>query len=242
VGVHLYREWGNRRAANTLPTVRTLWLDEDDGHYPDDGPEATVIIYSSAKRRHLYWRLTHPISVEFAVSLNRRIAEWSEGDTGKAGLSTVLRPSGTANFKRSSEKPDLVGGYLTGVPEWEPEVLDQAVPLLEEPKAQRAAHIPYTGAPVDLQPYLYAVEVIGPAPDSSAVKFAIVCPWSSQHTGGDKSGTYLMQFPSGAPHFECKHEHCRTRKWREFKNAVLRKSRNHARTTYGPDTIETEVI
>jgi hypothetical protein len=220
VGVHLFREWGNRRADNALPTVRALWLDEDDGRYPDDGPEPTAIIHSSAYRRHLYWRLTHPVAVEWVVSLNRRIAQWAGGDTGKAGLASVLRPSGTANFKR--DKPDLVGGYLLDAPEWEPEVLDQAVPLLEEPNAQRAAHAPSfaTGAPVDLQPYLNAVEVIGPAQDESAVKFAIICPWLSEHSGGDKSGTYLMQFPSGAPHFVCKHQHCEQRRWQEFKSKV----------------------
>ena len=218
-GVHLYCEWGNRLAANARPTVLSLWLDEDQGRYPDDGPEPTAIIHSSYYRRHLYWRLAHPVSVEFAVDLNKRIAAWADGDSGKAGLASVLRPAGTANYKR--EKPDLVGGHLTGTPAWEPEVIDQAIPLLPEPDSGRGTRR-YTGAPVDLRPYLDAVQVIGPAPDASAEKFAIVCPWVRQHTNGDRSGTYLMQFPSGAAHFECRHAHCAGRTWRDFKGEVGR--------------------
>jgi hypothetical protein len=133
-----------------------------------------------------------------------------------------------------------VGGYLTGVGEWSPEVMDQAVPILEVDDSPTSSG-PYTGAPVDLAPYLATVEGIGPAPDSSAAKFAIVCPWLSQHTGGDRSGTYLMQFPSGAAHFECKHEHCQQRKWADFKRKVRPLIRCRVRVSNGPNTIETEV-
>ena len=35
IGVHLFRERGNRRAANAAPTLRSLWLDEDAGHFPE---------------------------------------------------------------------------------------------------------------------------------------------------------------------------------------------------------------
>jgi hypothetical protein len=76
-GVHLFREAGNRLAANTAPTVRCLWLDEDDGDFPKDGPEPTATVRSSAGRRHLYWALTHPVSVEWAVEMNRRLAHWA---------------------------------------------------------------------------------------------------------------------------------------------------------------------
>ena len=53
-GVHLYKEPGNRRRDNAADLIRCLWLDEDDGAFPTDGPQPTVIIRSSAKRRHLY--------------------------------------------------------------------------------------------------------------------------------------------------------------------------------------------
>src|SRR5215217_2402260 len=76
-GVHLFRKAGNRRADNTVPTIRALWLDEDEGHYPEEGPQPTAIVRSSRSRRHLYWRLLHPVSVEWAVEMNRRLASWA---------------------------------------------------------------------------------------------------------------------------------------------------------------------
>ena len=108
VGIHLYRDPGNRRSSNAVPTVRCLWLDEDEGDYPPTGPSPTAIIHSSQNRRHLYWRLAHPVSVEWPVALNRRIAVWAGGDTGKAGASTVLRAPGTKNFKRHPDVDDVV--------------------------------------------------------------------------------------------------------------------------------------
>src|SRR5215218_2683998 len=97
--VHLFREPGNRLASNAAATVTALWLDEDEGHYPEEGPQPTAILRSSANRRHLYWQLSHPVAIEWAVTMNRRIAAWAGGDVGKAGAASVLRAPGTANYK-----------------------------------------------------------------------------------------------------------------------------------------------
>jgi hypothetical protein len=161
-GIHLFREPGNRRAANALPRVRALWLDEDDGTYPLTGPEPSAVVHSSGSRRHLYWALTHPVSVEWAVEMNRRLAHWAGGDTSKAGCSSVLRAPGTANFKRHPEV-DLVGGEFTGFGPWEPDVLEQAIPLSKERDSTQSR--PYTGPPVELEPYLETVQVIAEVPD-----------------------------------------------------------------------------
>src|SRR5215213_5257845 len=59
-------------ATNAAATVRSLWLDEDEGAYPEIGPQPTAVVASSAKRRHLYWRLTQDVAVEWAVTMNRR--------------------------------------------------------------------------------------------------------------------------------------------------------------------------
>jgi hypothetical protein len=218
--VHLLREFGNRQATNSMPTVWALWLDEDTGRYPDEGPEPTAIIHSSAKRRHLYWRLTHPVAVEWATSLNKRIAQWSGGDEGKHGLASVLRPAGTANFKPEYERPQLVGGYFTGVEAWDPAVLDQAIPPMPEPEVPPRPRGAYTGPELDLGPYLQAVEVLGKVPDSHGLKYRVVCPWVHEHSHGDRSGTRLGQRSSGALWFHCDHEHCCSRGWQEFRNEV----------------------
>jgi hypothetical protein len=218
--VHLLKSSSSRRGDNAMPTVLSLWLDEDEGCFPADGPEPTAIIHSSRKRRHLYWRLAHPVSVEFAVGLNRRIAAWADGDASKAGLASVLRPAGTANFKR--EKPDLVGGHLTGTPAWEPQIIDQAVPPLPEPEQPKGFSGPYDGPRVLLHEYLENVEVIRERRDSKGVCLEIICPWVHEHSGGDRTGTRVGQRKNGALWFHCDHEHCDGRKWQEFRKKVGR--------------------
>jgi RepB DNA-primase from phage plasmid len=215
--LHLLREAGNRRADNARPTVRALWLDEDAGAYPEEGPAPTAIIRSSGSRRHLYWQLSEAVSVEWAVEMNRRLAHWAGGDTSKVGCSSVLRAPGTGNFKRHPEV-DLVAGEFTGFGPWEPDVLEQAIPLSKERDSSQGR--PYTGPPVELEPYLEAVQVIAEVPDEQGQKFQIICPWVHEHSHGDRSGTRLGKRSSGALWFHCDHEHCAARGWREFKRAV----------------------
>lgn len=110
-GVHLFREAGNRRHDNAAEFVRCLWLDEDDGCYPKDAPEPTAVVHSSAKRRHLYWRLDRPVDSARAVALNRRIAEISGGDRGKAALTSVLRAGDVQLQTRSKWGARNAGAY-----------------------------------------------------------------------------------------------------------------------------------
>jgi RepB DNA-primase from phage plasmid len=218
-GIHLFREPGNRQAANALKKVRALWLDEDDGAYPLTGPEPSAVVHSSRSRRHLYWALTHPVSAQWAVDMNRRLAHWAGGDTSKAGLSSVLRAPGTGNFKRHPAV-DLVIGEFTGQEEWDPEVLDQAVPEIPKPSSP-ARTVLYDGPEIDLAPYLERVEVLSEVADSMGTKCAIVCPWIQEHSGGDRTGTRVGQRANGACWFHCDHQHCQGRSWKDFKKKVL---------------------
>ncbi len=218
VGVHLFREQSNRRAENAAPTVQSLWLDEDEGRFPEIGPEPTAIVASSATRRHLYWRLTRPVAVEWAVEMNRRLATWADGDVGKAGLASVLRPPGTKNYKRHPEV-DLVTMEVNDAGAWEPEVMDQAIPGLPELPAPGISK-PYDGPELELAEFLSGVEVLGEVADGLGKKLAVVCPWVVEHSGGDRSGTYVGQRVGGGLWFCCRHEHCQGRTWRDFKREV----------------------
>jgi hypothetical protein len=225
-GVHLFREPSSRRSNNALPTVGALWLDEDGGNYPKIGPEPTAVVYSSVNRRHLYWKLTHPVSVEWATAMNRRLAVWAGGDTGKAGAASVLRAPGTANYKRHPNV-DLVAGEITGSGPWDPEVMDQAVPKAMPSEAapenafSTARTEPYDGPELGLEEFLDHVEVLDEVADSLGTKLAIVCPWIHDHTGGDRTGTYIGQRTDGGLWFCCNHAHCAGRGWGEFKKKIL---------------------
>jgi hypothetical protein len=155
--------------------------------------------------------------------MNRRLAAWSEGDAGKAGLATVLRAAGTANHKRYP-RVDLVTGELTETHAWNPEIMDQAVPLPDPPRPTTVRK-PYDGPAIDLADYLDNVEIISEITDGTGIKYAIVCPWVSEHTGGDRTGTRVGQRSNGALWFHCDHEHCQGRAWHEFKHKVHRRKK-----------------
>jgi hypothetical protein len=219
-GVHLFLTSGSRRRTNAASEVRCLWLDEDDGRFPDKGPEPTAIVRSSASRRHLYWRLERPIPTEEAIRLNRRLAAFSGGDIGKAAASSVLRAPGTKNYKRHPEV-DAVVLELTGAPAWSPEVLDQALPLEPGPSAPPIRD-PYVGPAMELEEFLHDVQVITEVSDTLGRKFLIVCPWVHEHSGDDRTGTRVGQRVGGGLWFHCDHAHCEGRTWQDFRRMVGR--------------------
>lgn len=144
-GVHLFETGANRKHENAASAVRALWVDDDGAELPEGWPEPTAAVESSPGRRHRYWKLTHPLSPEEAAGLNKRLAYGMGGDKGKWGLSTVLRAPGTMNYKR--EEPAAVHvSHLNG-DAWEPEVLEQAIPLLGGPSANGDGPQPEPGEP-----------------------------------------------------------------------------------------------
>ena len=62
--------------------------------------------------------------------------------------------------------------------------------------------------------------MIGELPDGLGAKYAIVCPWVHEQSGGARTGTRVGQRANGALWFHCDHEHCQGRGWPEFRRAV----------------------
>jgi hypothetical protein len=115
---------------------------------------------------------------------------------------------------------------------WEPEVLEQAVPPLDEPvPISKPPTEPYDGPELQLAEFLEGVEVIREAADGLGVKYQIICPWVHEHTSGDRTGTRIGQRVNGALWFHCDHEHCQGRTWREFRQKVQRCSSRSIRIT-----------
>jgi hypothetical protein len=220
-GTHLFREAGNRRRDNAGELIRALWLDEDDGRFPKEGPEPTAIIRSSARRRHLYWRLSRPVDPELAADLNKRIAVWVGGDASKAALATVLRSPGTFNYKRGGIG-EPVTLELTDVPAWQPEMLEEALPPLPEPERPAVGYPRDYPGEYDLLGFLSNAGIAIQQEVSSpyGAVYEIECPWETEHTTGGNRDTVVGVLTGGGAWFKCMHEHCAHRGWREFTETV----------------------
>ena len=99
--------------------------------------------------------------------------------------------------------------------------MDQAIPRLPpEPEPKAGAGRPaesYDGPVLEIAEFFDAVTVLGEVPDTLGAKFAVVCPWVEEHSGGDRTGTYVGQRADGGLWFHCHHGHCRRRGWTDFK-------------------------
>jgi hypothetical protein len=226
-GVHLYEAYqpGRRLAANAARFVQALWIDGDGAKVPPEWPQPTATVHSSEGREHFYWGLNTPIPAADAVKLNRRMAVAMEADRGKSGLSTVLRVPGTFNFKR--ESPELVTLEIAGG-RFDPREIDAAVPEAmqdAQPTGRRHAkrRIPWAQnaqpREFDLVEWMNRHGVpYGPeAQDGKGRKWRLsecpIAPPGKEHS----DGVYIGHHASGAPWFQCYHDHGQGFTWRDFR-------------------------
>jgi hypothetical protein len=176
-----------------------------------------------------------------AWEIVQQLDSYAEVSPSETGVKVWVR----ATLKHAYKKPGVEvyphGRYFT-LTGW---VLPQALPTVEErthalealireefPAVSEAAENKprpkqsYEGKPgerIDLMEFLAGagVEVLAEIPDGTAERvFRIVCPWLREHTGGDRSGTRVGQYPDGALFFQCEHAHCAHRGWPEFRREV----------------------
>jgi hypothetical protein len=167
-----------------------------------------------------------------ALHALRRLDSYSEVSPSGTGVKVWVRADPPRSYRKPGVEVYRARRYFatTGA------ILAQFSPRVEErqaeverlvarefPKRQtRSQSSPYEGPPVELEPYLEQVEVLGELPDGLGRKFAIVCPWVEEHASGDRSGTRVGRRHGGGCWFHCDHAHCAGRTWREFRRKVGR--------------------
>ena len=190
-----------------------------------------------------------------ARSILESLDSYSEVSPSGTGVKVWIR----ARLDRSYVKPGLeiycrgrylvtTGAFLPQYPAAVEERQEEILSLVERefPRPGRGCSAvtdaKHHGPRPDLSWYLDSVEVFAEVRDSLGRKFAIRCPWASEHSGDDESGSYVGQREDGGLWFRCWHAHCQDRSWREFKRVVRRKSRRRTISLKrGAITIKVEV-
>ena len=98
---HLFKEEGRRIKSNALPT-RWLWVDKDSGSFSDITNfdyQPSVCWQTSEGKWQAMWRLTKPISLDFAEALNKKIVAGIKGDKSGWDAGQMLRVPESINYK-----------------------------------------------------------------------------------------------------------------------------------------------
>ena len=165
--------------------------------------------------------------------LLRRLDSYTEVSPSLTGVKVWVR----AQLEMSKKKPGLEvyvrGRYFTTTGQILPQFPDtveerqgelEAIVAEEFPrKPPKPAYDGPAGKVLILDEFLegVGVERIAEIQDGTAEKkYRITCPWVTEHTNADDSGTYVGQYEGGGLFFECHHAHCAGRKWDEFRDRM----------------------
>ena len=177
------------------------------------------------------------VLTERASEIVARLDSYAEVSPSGAGVKLWVR----AKLARAKKKPGvevyphgryftvtgrMLAGSRSAVGERQAELETLVREEFPEPEREptRACSGPnFAGEKTDLSGFLAAggVRILREIPDGTAERvYAVVCPWSREHSGGDASGTRAGQYADGALFFRCEHAHCARRGWAEFRDVV----------------------
>jgi hypothetical protein len=95
------RRGGGR--SDVIDRGSVVWADCDTGESVGAlrafRPSPAMVVASSEGKRHAYWLLTEPVSVDVIEGINRRIALALGADGRCSDRARILRPVGSANWK-----------------------------------------------------------------------------------------------------------------------------------------------
>ena len=99
------------------------------------------------------------------------------------------------------------------------------------PTAPRAAPTDYEGEPTDITDWLKAHRVIirDTRNHNGNLMYLVDCPWESEHTQdfGHKDTAVFVDPTNGKWCFNCFHDHCDHRSWKEYRQAVAPKDETY---------------
>ncbi len=191
----------------------------------------------------------------YAMGLVREFNSYTERTVSNTGLRIWVEAEkslgswcGSKNAQRELEVYTtgryftVTGQHLEGTPrtiEPRQEIFDAFMEREAPPEKPRIEHRPYNGPSdyrLELTEFLqeFGVTIQKAINDQSSERaYAIVCPWAHEHTGGDKSGTRVGQYSSGALWFKCDHAHCDGREWEHFREELDPEAYRTYKITFG---------
>lgn len=201
-----------RRSAN-IRAVRALYIDTD-GFIPSAFHAAPTMVVRSFAGVHAYWRLTDELPLDQFRDAQKRLIAHYRSDPKIHNLDRVMRVPG---FWHRKGEPFAVHIVESDGPSYTAaQVLADVAPL---PKVQRKLR-EHSLAGINWD-VLDVVQIFGQAGfmprDLGNGKWAVVCPWTGEHTHPDYDGrstsTVIWERTANGPAtFYCAHAHCEGRK------------------------------
>lgn len=225
-----------RREAVDVTAVRAVFIDCD--HRTEVGREFHLppsLIVSSGRGLHVYWMLDPwpaPDGREFKTAQHRLRLHYKT-DPAPCDLPRVMRLPGTWHQKAS---PVPVRIVLSSGLTYTPDEVMCGVDSLPQPPRPVRREIAVIGGAVDTRTVdvesLVSRAGLNPQPIGNN-RWAIECPWRSQHTGGLQGPTAAVVFGGDGQHpgFKCFHGSCESRTIFDLLGAVgVDVIKNHAQT------------
>lgn len=203
------------RKKGNIVRVRALFIETDGGKIPANFHIEPSIVVRSRNGLHCYWRV-HDCGLDQFTPAQKRLIQHYGSDPAIHDINRVLRVPGFYHRKGEPFRVDLIHADPIGY-----RLADVLADLPELPAVERPVRVPVPASasgrgPVDWQ----AIDAVSVFADAGLLgralgggKYAVICPWASEHTkadlSGDGSSTVLWERgDNGVPVFHCSHAHC----------------------------------
>lgn len=173
--------------ADVIDRAAVVWADCDTGESVGAlrafRPVPAMVAASSEGKRHAYWFLTEPVSVDVVEATNRRIALALGADVVCSDRARILRPVGSVNRKRCQPVAVrllyLAGSERVPVAEFDRVLPPEPVSSDRPARVQRRGRIVLSDALDAIPPPVYVEQLTGQRVGRSG---KIRCPFHEDRT------------------------------------------------------------